>query len=138
MTEGYSGTPLVDKLGIRPGMKVLVVDEPSGWVAANLDLPDGVTVTDLRARSADLLLVFVRGRADLERRLVQAIGRIPAEGMLWVAWPKRASGVATDVTEDVVRDVALPHGLVDVKVAALDATWSGLKLVVRRERRRDW
>lgn len=138
MTRGYSGTPLVDKLGIRPGMRVVVVDEPKGWLVDHVDLPDGVAVTDLRARSADMFLVFVRSREDLGRRLVQAIDRLPADGILWVAWPKRASGIATDATEDVIREIALPYGLVDVKVAALDGTWSGLKLVVRREFRSGW
>lgn len=138
MTHGYSGTPLVDKLGIRPGMRVIVVDEPEGWLVDHVDLPDGVAITDLRARSAGMCLVFVRTRDDLGRRLVQAIDRLPADGFLWVAWLKRASGIATDVTEDVIREVALPYGLVDVKVAALDGTWSGLKLVVRREFRSGW
>jgi len=138
MTPGYSGTPLVRKLGIEPGMRVIVVDEPEGWLAGHVDLPDGVAVTDLRARSADMFLVFVRTGEELKRRIVQAIDRLPAEAMLWVAWPKRASAIVTDVTEDVVREVALPYGLVDVKVAALDSTWSGLKLVVRREFRSGW
>ena len=119
-------------------MRVIVVDEPEGWLAGHVDLPDGVAVTDLRARSADMFLVFVRTGEELKRRIVQAIDRLPAEAMLWVAWPKRASAIVTDVTEDVVREVALPYGLVDVKVAALDSTWSGLKLVVRREFRSGW
>jgi hypothetical protein len=119
-------------------MRVVVVDEPNGWFARHVDLPAGVTITDLRARSAPLFVVFARSRSDLERRAKQVIDRLPADGVMWVAWPKRASGIATDITEDVVRQVALPYGLVDVKVAALDATWSGLKLVVRRERRATW
>jgi len=138
MTAGYSGTPLEQKLGIEAGMRLVVVDEPPGWVRANLDLPDGVTLADLRARSADLFLVFVGARAGLERRIAQVVDRLPADAAAWVAWPKRASGILTDVTEDVVREVTHPYGLVDVKVAALDATWSGLKIVVRREFRPDW
>ena len=138
VTAGYSGTPLVDKIGITAGMRVIVVDAPQGWLSDHVEVPNGVSVTDLRARSADLLLVFARSRRMLERRLVQAVDRLPAAGSLWVAWPKRASGVASDVTEDVVREMAHPYGLVDVKVAAFDATWSGLKLVVRRERRAGW
>ena len=138
MTAGYSGTPLERKLGIEAGMRMVVSGEPPGWLTANLDLPEGVTLADFRVSSADLFLVFVRSRADLERRVVQVVDRLPADASVWVAWPKRGSGVATDVTEDVVREVALPHGVVDVKVAALDETWSGLKLVVRRELRSDW
>ena len=138
MTAGYSGTPLERKLGIEAGMRLVVVDEPAGWVGANLDLPEGVALADLRARSADLFLVFVGTRGDLERRIDQVVDRLPADVAVWVAWPKRASGVPTDVTEDVVRQVTHPYGLVDVKVAALDATWSGLKVVVRREFRPDW
>jgi hypothetical protein len=103
-----------------------------------LAVPAGVTLTDLRARSADVILAFASSRAALAARWAQVLARLPADGALWVAWPKRASGVATDLTEDVVRDVALPDGLVDVKVAALDETWSGLKLVVRRTSRDRW
>jgi hypothetical protein len=87
------------------------------------------------AARLDLVVLFVRERRELERRLPALQGRVDAAGMLWVAWPKRASKVATDMTEDVVREVALPRGLVDVKVCAIDETWSGLKLVLRRELR---
>ena len=138
MAAGYSGTPVDRKLGIESGMRVIVVDEPAGWLAGHVDMPAGVQVGDLRTRSAAMILLFARDRASLEKRLVQASDRLPADGMLWVAWPKRASGIVTDVTEDVVREVTHPYGLVDVKVAALDETWSGLKLVVRRERRGEW
>lgn len=135
---GYSGTPLVDKLGVKPGTRLVVVDAPSGWVGAVLVLPADVEITDLRARSAEVILAFSRDRSALEKRWPQLLARLPADGALWVAWPKLASGVASDLTEDVVRTVALPAGLVDVKVAALDDTWSGLKLVVRKARRGDW
>jgi hypothetical protein len=138
MTAGYSGTPLDRKLGIESGMRVIVIDEPAGWLAGHVHMPAGVQVRDLRTRSAAMILLFARDRASFEKRLVQASDRLPADGMLWVAWPKRASGIVTDITEDVVREVTHPYGLVDVKVAALDETWSGLKLVVRRERRGEW
>jgi len=126
------------KLGIGAGIRLVVVDDPAGWVVDNLALSDDVVIADLRVRSGDLFLVFVRTRARLEHRIAQVVDRLPAAAAVWIAWPKRASGVVSDVTEDVVREVALPRGLVDVKVAALDETWSGLKLVVRRERRDDW
>jgi len=130
------GTPLARKLGLKPGMRVAYVGAPAEFPALVGDLPDGVRV---RARAAasgmDLVVLFVTARRDLERRVGRLRAAIAPDGALWVAWPKRASGMPTDVTEDVVRDVALPTGLVDVKVIAIDATWSGLKLVVRKELR---
>lgn len=131
--QGYSGTPLVAKLGIRPGHTVLV------WGGeVDLDLPPGATVVGAARGRFDVALLFVKRRADLERRLPGILRVMPADGALWVCWPKRASKVATDMTEDVVRDVALPLGLVDNKVCAVDETWSGLRVVVRKERRAGW
>lgn len=132
---GYSGTPLARKLGYRPGMRVAHVGAPEGFAGLLGELPDGVRVLARPAAGMDLVVVFVTARQDLERRVARLRDAVAPAGALWVAWPKRASGVATDLTEDVVRDVALPIGLVDVKVCAIDATWSGLKLVVRRELR---
>ena len=131
---GYSGTPLPRKLGIVDGSTVALVDPPAGADALLGQLPRGAhPVADLA--EADVVLCFVTERAALERRLEGLARAIFPDRALWIAWPKRASGVPTDVTEDVVRDVVLPLGLVDVKVAAIDETWSGLKLVWRRERR---
>lgn len=135
MTAGYSGTPLVRKLGLRPGMRAHYVAAPEGFDELVGDLPDGVTVLERAAQDLDLALLFVTRRAELERGLAKLQPRLDAGGMIWVAWPKRASKVPTDVTEDVVRDVALARGLVDVKVCAIDAVWSGLKLVIRKELR---
>jgi hypothetical protein len=132
---GYSGTPLPKKLGFKPGMRAALLDAPDGFGATLGELPDGVEVARRLGGRFDLVVVFVTERGQLERRLEALRRAIAPDGMVWVAWPKKASGVATDMTEDVVRDVALPTGLVDVKVAALDATWSGLKLVIRRELR---
>jgi hypothetical protein len=132
---GYSGTPLPRKLGFKPGTRAALLDAPDGFDATLGELPDGVEVATRLGGSFDLVVVFVTRRAQLERRLGALRRAIAPDGMVWVAWPKRASGVETDMTEDVVRDVALPTGLVDTKVAALDATWSGLKLVIRRELR---
>ena len=132
---GYSGTPLVRKLGFKPGMRVHYVAPPGDFDALVGELPDGVRVLARPAPGLDLVVLFVRSRAELERRLGGLHAKLSQDGMLWVAWPKRASKVPTDMTEDVVRDVALPRGLVDVKVCAIDATWSGLKLVIRKELR---
>jgi len=128
-------SPLVRKLGFKPGMRVHYADAPDGLDALLGELPDGVRALARPAPQLDLVLLFVVSRRDLERRLGGLHAKLRQDGMLWVAWPKRASKVPTDLTEDVVRDVALPRGLVDVKVCAIDETWSGLKLVIRRELR---
>jgi hypothetical protein len=135
VSAGYSGTPLVRKLGIKPGFRIAFPAAPEGFEALLEGLPDGVEIRRALRGRLDLVVGFVTGRAELERRLPALRRAIEPDGTLWVAWPKRASGVATDMTEDVVRDVALPTGLVDVKVCAIDATWSGLKLVLRKELR---
>jgi hypothetical protein len=130
-SAGYSGTPLERKLGFKPGMTAVFLDAPDGL----LGIPDGVTVKRSLRGHADIVLCFVTARRGLARRAPRLREAIAPDGMVWVCWPKRASKVPTDMTEDVVRDVLLPTGLVDVKVAAVDETWSGLKLVVRRELR---
>jgi hypothetical protein len=130
-TAGYSGTPLERKLGFKPGMTAVLLDAPA---ALGLDL-DGLTVKRAVRGHADIVLCFVTARATLERRAARLRTAIAPDGMVWVCWPKKASKVSTDMTEDVVRAVLLPTGLVDVKVAAVDETWSGLKLVVRKELR---
>jgi hypothetical protein len=129
---GYCGTPLAKKLGLRPGMRVHYANAPDGFEQLLDQLPDDVRVLARPADRLDLVVLFVRERRQLERRLPGLQRRLDSAGMLWVAWPKRASKVPTDVTEDVVREVALPRGLVDVKVCAIDETWSALKLVTRR------
>jgi hypothetical protein len=133
VTAGYSGTPLPRKLGIEAGDRVALVGAPPGFADLLGPLPAGVVVTRaLRGPPLDVVVLFTTRRRDLVARLpsVRALMR-PAAGF-WVAWPKRTSGVATEVTEDVVREVALPTGLVDNKVCAIDATWSGLRLVIRK------
>ena len=132
---GYSGTPLPKKLGFKPGMAVAFVGAPDGFEGALGELPDGVAVGTRLAGRKDLVVFFTTERRALARKAVALKRAIAPDGMAWVAWPKRASGVPTDVTEDVVREVALPLGLVDVKVCAIDETWSGLKLVIRKELR---
>jgi hypothetical protein len=127
---GYSGTPLARKLGFKEGMRVVYVNPPAGFAVEDIDQPR----TRL-AKGTDLALCFVTARRDLERRLSALRRAIEPDGMLWIAWPKRASGVPTDMTEDSIREIALPTGLVDTKVCAIDDIWSGLRLVVRRELR---
>ena len=129
---GYSGTPLARKLGLKPGQRVLFENPPGGqWV----EVPDGVSVLRRAGDELDLVVTFVTSRPRLRARLAALRPRLAQAGALWVAWPQRASGVPSDVTEDVVRDLALRGDLVDVKVCAIDETWSGLKLVIRREAR---
>jgi Protein of unknown function (DUF3052) len=132
---GYSGTPLVRKLGIRPGAKVAILGAPDGFDATLGELPDGAVVTRRLGGSRDMVVFFTTRRAALAGRLDALRAAVAPDGMVWVAWPKKASGVPTDVTEDVVREVVLPAGMVDVKVCAIDATWSGLKVVIRKELR---
>jgi hypothetical protein len=134
VSAGYSATPLPRKLGLAPGMKVAWVDPPPE-LDALLGPLDGLAVRRTLRAPLDVVLCFVTERRALERRAARLRAAVAPAGAVWVCWPKRASKVPTDVTEDVVRDVLLPTGLVDVKVAAVDATWSGLKLVVRRELR---
>ena len=133
MATGYSGTPLARKLGIKPGHRVALLGAPESLALP--ELPEDVRIVRRAGGQADVFVSFHVARADFARRLpsLRAMMR-PAAG-LWIAWPKRASKVATDMTEDVVREVALPTGLVDNKVCAIDETWSGLRLVWRLERR---
>jgi hypothetical protein len=134
LSDGYSGTPLPRKLGIREGSTYAVVGDPGHLDDLLTPLPSGARRVE-RAHGADVVLAFTTERSDLEQKVEDLGAAIFPDRMLWIAWPKRASKVPTDITEDVVRDVALPVGLVDTKVAAVDATWSGLRLVWRRERR---
>lgn len=135
MAAGYSGTPLAKKLGIRAGHSVALLSAPDGFEATLEGLPDGVTFRTAARGTNDVLVTFHTRRADLEQRLPARLAAMDVDGGLWVAWPKRASGVASDITEDTVRQVCLPLGLVDNKVCAIDATWSGLRVVWRRELR---
>lgn len=130
---GYSGKPLVIKLGIKPGHRLALVSPPRGFALEGL--PDEVRPLNAGARELDVVMLFVLSRADLVRGFKREGARLVSNGMLWVCWPKKASGVKTDVTEDVVRDVVLPAGWVDVKVCAVDEVWSGLKIVRRIETR---
>ncbi len=135
---GYSGTPLPQKLGIKEGHRVALLGAPAGFDLGTL--PAGVAVqAGLGLGKAppplDVIVAFVKRRADLAAQLDACRPRLTQSGGLWIAWPKKASGVATDIVEDAIREVALPTGLVDNKVCAIDETWSGLRLVIRKELR---
>lgn len=128
---GYSGTPLARKLGLRPGLRTYARRLPPSVRRAVAAALEETTESRTLRGPLDWLHVFVTRQAVLEGEVGELKRAMDPAGQLWVSWPKKASGVATDVTEDVVRDVALAHGLVDVKVCAVDDTWSALKLVVR-------
>jgi hypothetical protein len=133
---GYSGTPLPQKLGIKPGLTVVAINAPINYRRLLDSIPEGVTFSDRLKRDSSFVHVFVKKCSELARRLPVLREKIVDTGSVWISWPKKSAGVPTDVTEDVVRELALPLGFVDVKVCAIDETWSGLKLMVRRENRR--
>ena len=131
---GYAGTPLPQKLGIEEGHRVVLLGAPTGFTLGAL--PTGVTVGKRLTRNAyDVLVVFVKKRTDLVAQLAACRPKMAQAGGLWIAWPKKASGVPTDIVEDTIRELALPTGLVDNKVCAIDETWSGLRLVIRKANR---
>ena len=134
---GYSGTPLAKKLGIREGDRVALLDAPDGVREALDPLPDRVRVTTSARGTLDVIVSFHDRRADLEARIPALLRVLDVDGGIWMAWPKKASGVPTDLTEDVQRQIWLPLGLVDTKVCAIDDVWSGLRLCWRRELRDD-
>jgi hypothetical protein len=136
MTADYSGTPLPQKLGIKPGRTVVTINAPKNYRRLLGTIPERVTFSDRLKPDSSFAHVFIEKRRELEKRLAVLRQKIADTGTVWVSWPKRSSGVPTDVTEDVVRAVSLPLGFVDVKVCAIDETWSGLKLMIRRENRK--
>ena len=133
---GYSATPLWKKLGYRTGLRAVVQGAPAGYKAL-LALPSDVTVSFGKAIEKDLafLHVFTASRAELAAALRVVRKAMAPDGIVWVSWPKKASGIPSEVTEDTVRELALPIGLVDIKVCAVDDTWSGLKLMIRKSER---
>ena len=133
-SSGYSGTPLPKKLGIKPGHRLVLLGVPDGFALG--ELPEDVKVVRRAQGEADVIVSFHTARADLETRLPRLRELMRPAAGLWIAWPKRASKMPTDLTEDVVRELGLANRLVDNKVAALDATWSGLRLVIRVKDRR--
>ena len=134
--SGYSGTPLPQKLGIKPGTIVVVVDAPDDYRKLLGKIPSGVNFATLPVGKTRFVHLFAKERLALQNHLQSLRHTIAEDAAVWVSWPKKSSGVPTDVTEDVIRAVALPLGFVDIKVCAVDETWSGLKLMIRRENRK--
>ena len=128
---GYSGTPLIQKIGIKPGHRVILRNHPASFVKDLGEFPDGAQSSGRLSGKANVVVYFTERLAGLEKDFSRLASALVADGMLWIGWPKRASGRPTDLTEDVVRRVGLASGLVDVKVCAIDDTWSGLKFVIR-------
>jgi hypothetical protein len=128
---GYSGTPLPQKLGIGAGDRVALVRAPDGFAATLGPLPDGVRLRSRLGGSQEVVLFFATRRAELERRFPSMARALEPAGGLWIAWPKRTANVATDLSENVVREIGLSNGLVDNKVCAVDDVWSGLRFVYR-------
>lgn len=128
---GYSGTPLVKKLGIKPGHRVAILNAPDEFDTTLGPLPVDVSVIWQLRASCDVIVFFTKSNVALGKQFLRLMQNLAPTGGLWIAWPKKASGVATDLTEDVIRNLALANGLVDNKVCAIDETWSGLRLVYR-------
>ena len=133
---GYSGTPLAKKLGIKPGTILHSINAPADYAALLAPLPDNVTLAEKDVNELDLVHLFTKTRPELARLIDRYKTRIKQNGAIWVSWPKKASGISSEITEHTVREIALPQGLVDIKVCAVDDTWSGLKLVIRKENRK--
>jgi hypothetical protein len=132
VTAGYSGTPLAKKLGFKPGTKVLLVgDVPKDYKTLVSPLPERVTLASTGKAPHAAVHVFVTKRTELEKHLRELRKSLEADGYVWISWPKKASRVPTNITEDVIREVCLPLGFVDIKVCAVSEVWSGLKLVIR-------
>jgi hypothetical protein len=132
---GYSGTPLVKKLGIEEGFKILLVNAPPEYRALISPLPASLSFTTVANSSTTFVHAFATKRLELARLLAGLRKKLPHEAPVWISWPKKSSKVPTDITENIIREVALPLGFVDVKVCAVTDVWSGLKLVVRKELR---
>ena len=133
---GYSGTPLLKKLGVKPGANCCAINAPADYFELLGALPAGANFSGQLAAGLDFIHFFSANRSELTSKLPALLKRIVPDGMIWISWPKKSSGVPSTITEDVIRAVALPLGLVDVKVCAVDEIRSGLKLMIRRENRR--
>jgi hypothetical protein len=132
---GYSGTPLSKKLGLKPPLTLVAIDAPREYRSWLGELPAGVRIVSRVGKPVQAAHVFVTARVALKKQLAAFRRQLAQDGFVWVSWPKKASKVETDITEDTIREVALPLGFVDVKVCAVSEVWSGLKLVIRRSER---
>ena len=132
---GYSATPLIKKLGLQSGMKLYLVNAPADYYEWIAPVPENINIVSRMTAGLDMVHVFSTDAAQLMKVLQQTRNRLKPDGMIWVSWPKKAAKVATDITEDTIRTIALPMGLVDIKVCAVTEVWSGLKLVIRKELR---
>ena len=133
---GYSGTPLAQKLGVKPGTTVVLINAPANYRQLLGNFANGVKLTSRVGANSNFIHFFAKRRSELEKRLRHLRTKIADSGTLWISWAKKSSGLATDITEDVIRELALPLGFVDIKVCAVDETWSGLKLMIRRQNRK--
>jgi hypothetical protein len=134
-SPGYSGKPVHAKLGIKPGMTVCVLNAPADYDLLLQDPPGGVRYVHSMKAPVNIVHVFSTSRRELHKQLASLVTRIEKDGVIWVSWPKKTAKVATDITEDTIREIAFPLGLVDIKVCAVSEVWSGLKLVIRRDHR---
>ena len=132
---GYSGTPLAKKLGIKAGSQMLLVGAPDQYVMLLEPLPEGVQFGTQLSEATDIVQIFAISRDELQQQLASYRSQLKPNGVVWVSWPKKSARVPTDITEDIIRDIALPLGYVDIKVCAVNEIWSGLKLVIRKELR---
>ena len=135
MTTGYSGTPLSKKLGYKAGQRICAPGAPSNYRQMLTPLPDGIEFQAKVAKTTDVVHLLTTSKAELAKNLLAWLKVLGPDAVIWVSWPKKSSKVVTDISEDTIREVALPMGLVDIKVCAVDDTWSGLKLVLRKELR---
>jgi hypothetical protein len=133
---GYSGTPLPQKLGIKPGLTVVTINAPANYRRLLGQIPDSVTFSERLKSGSSFVHLFTSRRSEMQKKMSILRNKLSDNGAVWVSWPKKSSGISTDVTEDVIREIALPLGFVDIKVCAVDDIWSGLKLMVRRENRK--
>jgi hypothetical protein len=135
MMAGYSGTPLAKKLGIKPPVTLVAIDAPPEYRSWLGELPDGVRIVSKTSKPVQAVHLFVTRRSRLEKELSKYRRQLEQNGYVWVSWPKKAAKVDTDITEDIIREVALPLGFVDIKVCAVSDVWSGLKIVIRKRAR---
>ena len=129
-TAGYSETPLAKKLGIKGGFRIRIVNHPAGYFDLFMDLPLDIEILEEKKTRKNLVHYFTKQFRELQRDIIALRNEIETDGMIWISWPKKASKVSTDITEDLIRNLALSNGLVDIKVCAVDEIWSGLKLVI--------